>query len=470
MPSSPRSWGSTATTGSPPAPALVDTYLRSVCSAARRLRRPVHAPDPGEVGAGRPLEAPADPGLEPRLPPLLAGQDADPIEPAGARSLGSPLYVLYLRALGAQIGRGVTIFSRARAGVHRPAHHRRRARSSARTRSSPATARTPALIQTGPVTLGRDVFVGEATVLDIGPRWATGPSSATPRRCTPARRCRPASAGTARPRSRPRWTTARSIPPTAALCDAPPTPSSQLLQIVLSSTCRSSLGAVAIAVRRSSRGCATSAWDSPGLHAAGRSTSTLSRPSPSSSSAACSSASLVVVHRAAAAQPGDQARQGLSAVRLPLLGPPDDRAHDQQQVLHRALRRQLLHRPLPARPRLRPVTGRADRLELRHGGQAREPVPELGRQRHGGRRRAVDRQRRLLEHVLPGVPGVDRGAQLPRQHIAYPAQGRTGDDCLLATKVMVPIDGPVRRGRRACSARPASRSRGRSSATAGSTS
>ncbi len=30
--------------------------------------------------------------------------------------------------------------------------------------------------------------------------------------------------------------------------------------------------------------------------------------------------------------------------------------------------------------------------------------------------------------------------------IAYPAQGRTGDDCLLATKVMVPIDGKIREG------------------------
>ncbi|GAA5110584.1 Pls/PosA family non-ribosomal peptide synthetase [Pseudonocardia adelaidensis] len=30
--------------------------------------------------------------------------------------------------------------------------------------------------------------------------------------------------------------------------------------------------------------------------------------------------------------------------------------------------------------------------------------------------------------------------------IAYPAQGRTGDDCLLATKLMVPVDGPVREG------------------------
>ncbi len=30
--------------------------------------------------------------------------------------------------------------------------------------------------------------------------------------------------------------------------------------------------------------------------------------------------------------------------------------------------------------------------------------------------------------------------------ITYPSQGRTGDNCLLATKVMVPIDGPVREG------------------------
>jgi non-ribosomal peptide synthetase-like protein len=30
--------------------------------------------------------------------------------------------------------------------------------------------------------------------------------------------------------------------------------------------------------------------------------------------------------------------------------------------------------------------------------------------------------------------------------IAYPARGRTGDNCLLATKLMVPLDGPVREG------------------------
>ncbi|MGW9306543.1 Pls/PosA family non-ribosomal peptide synthetase [Saccharomonospora azurea] len=31
-------------------------------------------------------------------------------------------------------------------------------------------------------------------------------------------------------------------------------------------------------------------------------------------------------------------------------------------------------------------------------------------------------------------------------HVSYPAGGRTGDNCLLATKVMVPLDGPVREG------------------------
>ncbi|MFJ7128775.1 Pls/PosA family non-ribosomal peptide synthetase [Streptomyces sp. NPDC098101] len=83
-----------------------------------------------------------------------------------ALSVGSPLYVLYLRALGAHIGRGVTVLARsvpvctdlltvgdrtvirkdALLGCYR-AHD--------------------AAIETGPVVLGRDVVVSEATVLDI---------------------------------------------------------------------------------------------------------------------------------------------------------------------------------------------------------------------------------------------------------------------------------------------------------------
>ena len=76
--------------------------------------------------------------------------------------------------------------------------------------------------------------------------------------------------------------------------------------------------------------------------------------------------------------------------------------------------------------RLRPLPGRADRLQLRHRAEARDPVPELRRQRNDGRRRAVDHQRRLLQHVLPDVPGVDRGAQLPRQPHRLPRAGQDG--------------------------------------------
>ena len=54
-------------------------------------------------------------------------------------------------------------------------------------------------------------------------------------------------------------------------------------------------------------------------------------------------------------------------------------------------------------------------VELRHRGGTRDPVPEHDRQRDDGRRRAVPDERRLLEHILPGVPGVDRGTQLSRE-------------------------------------------------------
>ncbi len=88
-------------------------------------------------------------------------------------SFGSPLYVLYLRALGAKIGPGVAIFSRAvpvctdlltiGAGTV------------IRKDSFFACYRAHAgQIQTGPVTLGRDVFIGEKAVLDINTSMRDG--------------------------------------------------------------------------------------------------------------------------------------------------------------------------------------------------------------------------------------------------------------------------------------------------------
>ncbi|MFE6774568.1 Pls/PosA family non-ribosomal peptide synthetase [Streptomyces sp. NPDC057702] len=80
--------------------------------------------------------------------------------------VGSPAYALYLRALGAKVGRHVTILSR-RVPVC----------ADLLTIGAGTVVRKEAFflcyrahagrIQTGPVTIGRDVFIGERTVLDI---------------------------------------------------------------------------------------------------------------------------------------------------------------------------------------------------------------------------------------------------------------------------------------------------------------
>jgi non-ribosomal peptide synthetase-like protein len=87
--------------------------------------------------------------------------------------VGNPLYVLYLRALGARIGKGVTILSR-----HVPAC------PDLLTIGAGAVIRKDSFfpcyrahagrIQTGRVTLGRDAFVGEKTVLDIDTSMGDG--------------------------------------------------------------------------------------------------------------------------------------------------------------------------------------------------------------------------------------------------------------------------------------------------------
>lgn len=87
--------------------------------------------------------------------------------------VGSPLYGLYLRALGAKVGPGVVILSRhipvctdlltiGAGTVLRPtsSFHCYRAKAGR--------------IETGPVTLGRDVFVGETAVLDINTAMGDG--------------------------------------------------------------------------------------------------------------------------------------------------------------------------------------------------------------------------------------------------------------------------------------------------------
>src|SRR5438093_1772141 len=93
--------------------------------------------------------------------------------PAARLFIGTPLYSLYLRALGAKIGRGVVILSRrvpvctdlltigAGTVIRKEAIFNGYRAQSGR-------------IETGPVTLGRDVFVGERAVLDIDTSMGDG--------------------------------------------------------------------------------------------------------------------------------------------------------------------------------------------------------------------------------------------------------------------------------------------------------
>src|SRR5206468_893094 len=87
--------------------------------------------------------------------------------------VGSPLYGLYLRALGAKVGPGVVILSR-----HVPVCTDLLtigAGTVIRRESSFFGYRAQAgRIEIGPVTLGRDVYVGEMAVLDIGTSMGDG--------------------------------------------------------------------------------------------------------------------------------------------------------------------------------------------------------------------------------------------------------------------------------------------------------
>ena len=99
--------------------------------------------------------------------------------------IGSPLYVLYLKALGAKVGRGVLILS-----------HNVPICTDLLTIGDGTVIRKDSffsgyrahagVIQTGPVTLGRDVLVGEMTVLDIDTSMGDGVPAGP--RLLPARR------------------------------------------------------------------------------------------------------------------------------------------------------------------------------------------------------------------------------------------------------------------------------------------
>ena len=292
---------------------------------------------------------------------------------------GSPLYVLYLRALGAKVGRGVVIFSRQRARVHRPAHHRRR-------HGHPEGLVLPLLPSPGRPDPDRRGHPGPRRFhrrddgarhrhLD-GRRGPTGPLLLFARGAGCARRPM-----LARVPSR----TDRGELPDGRGCRLRHPAKGRLLRP--GTACHAGpVPAVGGRWPRRPAGVAPgqSADDLYRLHQLGvlpRRRFRLLRAFLRHRARRPS----LRVHCPSRAQPGHQAGQGLSLVWPPILAPPGDRARDELEVLGGSVRRQLLHRPLSEPPRVRPFPGRADWVELRHGGQAREPVPKLCRHRNAGR-------------------------------------------------------------------------------------
>ena len=313
-------------------------------------------------------------------------QDADPARTRWPLFVGSPLYILYLRALGARIGAGVVVLVRDGPGLHRPADDRRRYRRpqglavhrlpgrgrdasrSGRSRSAP----TPSSASSGDRHRHR--------------RGRPAPSSGTPRRCRPASRAGRAAlarlAGAAHRRRLPRW----SSRPAAAGCGGLPTACGSC------STCWSS------PCRSVSRPCCVprlTSRCSPILCSRGRRQSA-DRASTCRCSrcchgavrpAACSSGLALIITVPRLLQPRAARRTGSTRSTASATGAPG-RCHgrptraffidlfgDSCAIVHylRALGYVL---PLVVQTR----------LELRHRGQARVALPLLGRQRNHGLR------------------------------------------------------------------------------------
>src|SRR5881296_2580273 len=93
--------------------------------------------------------------------------------PVGYLFVGSPLYGLYLRALGAKVGPGVLILSR-RIPVCTDLLSIGAGTVIRREASLLCYRGQAGRIEIGPVTLGRDVYVGEMTVLDIDTSMGDG--------------------------------------------------------------------------------------------------------------------------------------------------------------------------------------------------------------------------------------------------------------------------------------------------------
>ncbi|HEY0813613.1 MAG TPA: Pls/PosA family non-ribosomal peptide synthetase [Pseudonocardia sp.] len=148
-----------------PATGLLDTYLRSAAFVAATFTFFSGVPILAKwvlVGRWKPREIPLWSLGYLRFWTVKTLIRTNPM----ALFAGSPLYVFYLRALGARIGRGVTIFSQTVPVCTDLLTIGSDTVIRSRTSFSGYQAQA-GVIRTGPVSLGRDVLVGEGSVLDI---------------------------------------------------------------------------------------------------------------------------------------------------------------------------------------------------------------------------------------------------------------------------------------------------------------
>ncbi|MER5216788.1 Pls/PosA family non-ribosomal peptide synthetase [Streptomyces sp. NPDC002838] len=350
---------------------------------------------------------------------------------------GNPLYVLYLRALGARIGAGVTILSRSvpvctdlltvgagsviRKDCHFLCYQARAGR-----------------IRTGPVTLGSGVHVGEQTVLDIGTSMGDGArlghSSAL-------------YGGLAVPAGQ-RWHGSPAQPTDVDHVRVPPAPCSTARRCAyaLAALLQTLLLYVPLAVG----GAHLLITLVPALDKASQDLSTARFLAEALALSLALFAAYVVL--------------GLAAVTLlprllkPFLRP--DRVYPLygfHYSVQRAVARLTNIRFFKwlcgdssyIVPYLRTLgydLSQVEQTGSNFGTEVRHETPYLVTVGSGT---MVADGLSIVNADFSGTSfRVSRATIGPRNflgnHIAYPAGGRTGDNCLLATKVMVPLDGEVR--------------------------
>ncbi|NIB32989.1 hypothetical protein HBB16_16690 [Pseudonocardia sp. MCCB 268] len=308
---------------------------------------------------------------------------------------GTPLYLLYLRALGARVGRDVTVLSEARAGVHRPHQDRRRHGDP----EGPVPVRYRAydgVIQIGPVTPSVSGARRGEDRAGSARRSATAPSSGITS-LHAGQAVPPGRTGTARPRSRPAPTTDRAGAPgrVAAPGRVPNVP---LLFLIAVTTPLVLVGAMLLpnAVPQFGALIDTS---TPAFTSFVLPPRRLSMALPA---AGGSLAGLLAVGTPPRLLQPLVRRTGCTAgsTGLNSLGAPGDRRVDQLGSFHRAVRDSVLHRRLPALDRYR-LPRWCRPAELRMAVQHESPYLSPAGRGHGRRRRAVAAQRRPLGVGLP---------------------------------------------------------------------